>query len=64
MKTPVTEAGLRQYDHLPFGDAAFAAWSNPGNNPAAHARAKEVVRNAMPLLARALDRRYEVNRFG
>jgi hypothetical protein len=61
--TPTTAQGLRQYDRFPAAEAAVLAWDNPGPRPAWHRAMKEEVRNAMPLLARALDRLVgEVNR--
>ena len=56
METPTTPSGLRQYDHLPPVNAILAAWLEPGLNPAWHEQAKAATRDAMPLLARALDR--------
>lgn len=55
-RTPITERGLRQYDKLTPVRAILDAWTVPGNNPAAHAEAQRIVRAAMPLLGRALDR--------
>lgn len=56
METPTTPHGLEQFDHLPPGLAAEAAWNVAGPNPAWHEMAREQVRRDMPLLARALDR--------
>lgn len=56
MKTPVTAEGLVKYDHLEPVDALVRAWTTPGRYPYWHARAQHVVRQAMPLLGRALDR--------
>jgi len=54
--TPVSERGLRQYDALPPLEAIVKAWNNPGKHPSHHEAARRTVRDAMPLLARALDR--------
>jgi hypothetical protein len=54
--TPVTPAGLRQYDHMVPIDAVMAAWFIAGDNPVWHHRMQRRVRKSMPLLARALDR--------
>jgi hypothetical protein len=56
MTTPTTPEGLRQYDHLPWPEAARLAWAEPGNDPEWHRLQREEVRRRMPLLARALDR--------
>lgn len=56
MKTPITPAGLQQYDNLDPCLAIAVAWTNPGDKPAWHSYAKAVVREAMPVLARSLDR--------
>lgn len=56
MLTPTTPAGEQRYDHLPAAEAVRAAWTQPGLNPAWHAEAQQVVRDAMPLVARALER--------
>jgi len=48
--------GLHQYDHLPAAEAARRAWTHYGVRPVWHLLAQETVRNAMPVLARALDR--------
>lgn len=55
-KTPYTEEGLVQYDALPPEEALVRAWTEPGPNPAWHWATRKEVRDAMPLLARALDR--------
>lgn len=55
-KTPTTPNGFRQYDELPPLEAIRKAWREPGINPKWHRASKQVVRDAMPLLARALDR--------
>lgn len=44
------------YDHLHPVDAVLCAWTVPGPVPAYHAAMQQQVRDAMPLLARALDR--------
>ena len=56
MKTPFTESGLRQYDNLEPAEAVLRAWNTPGPRPDWHAKAQKKVREAMPVLARALDR--------
>lgn len=56
MKTPTTPGGLATYDHIHPELAVRLAWTNPGMNPEWHEKAKQAVRDAMPLLARALDR--------
>jgi hypothetical protein len=56
MKTPYTDKGLIQYDHLTPVEAVAKAWTEPGPHPAWHEETKRAVRDAMPLLARALDR--------
>lgn len=56
MKTPTTPEGLRKFDHLPPVEAVWRAWTDPGPNVEWHNRAKQQVQDAMPLLARALDR--------
>lgn len=63
-KTPVTESGLRQYDHLEPVQAVLAAWNAPGPRPDWHLRMRLEVTNAMPLLARALDRLTQENTSG
>jgi hypothetical protein len=55
-KTPVTETGLRRYDHLPSVEAVYRAWNEPGPRPDWHKRTKADIYDSMPLLARALDR--------
>lgn len=55
-KTPVTRAGLKQYDHLSPEDAVLKAWTDPGTNPGWHYAMKRDLHKSMPLLARALDR--------
>lgn len=55
-KTPTTPKGLRQYDDLAPLEALRKAWRIEGTNPKWHNSRKQVVRDAMPLLARALDR--------
>lgn len=54
--TPYTDAGLHRFDLLPPDAAAVMAWTSSGPSPEWHERAKQTVRDAMPLLARALDR--------
>lgn len=56
MKTPTTPAGLRRFDDVDPAQAVVRAWTDPGRFPGWHARAQRVVRSAMPVLARALDR--------
>lgn len=53
-RTPVTGLGL--YDGLYSLDAVIESWRNAGPRPAWHEARKREVRDAMPLLARALDR--------
>lgn len=55
-KTPVTDNGLRKYDHLPPEEALVRAWTTPGSHPRWNEARKQEVRDGMPLLARALDR--------
>lgn len=55
-ETPVTEKGLKKYDHLPPAEAVMNAWYNPGDNRRHHFLMRAKVRRQMPLLARALDR--------
>jgi hypothetical protein len=62
VKTPYTDKGLVQYDGLEPLDAVIKAWTEPGPHPAWHEETKRVVRDAMPLLARALDRLTEAAR--
>lgn len=56
MKTPYTQNGLRKYDHLPPEEAIIRAWMTPGVNPRWHDLTRDAVRDAMPVMARALDR--------
>ena len=56
IETPVTPQGLRKFDHLPPEQAAVEAWTSLGSNPEWGLQSKQLVRDAMPLLARALDR--------
>ncbi len=56
MRTPTTPDGLRRYDHLPPAEAAVKAWTEAGPHPAWHKMAHRAAAEAMPLLARALDR--------
>jgi len=56
MDTPVTDEGLRKYDHLTPCAAALKAWTDAGSNPVWHHTCRHEVRKSMPLLARALDR--------
>jgi hypothetical protein len=56
MCTPTTPEGESQYDHLPPELAAYRAWVDEGPDPGWHRRMQALVRVAMPLLARALDR--------
>ena len=44
------------YDHLPALEAALQAWAEPGPVPGYHEAMKRNVREAMPLLGKALDR--------
>lgn len=59
MKMPVTRKGLRQYDNMPAIEAVAKAWNVPGRHPRAHEQAKREVKDAMPLLYRALERLIE-----
>lgn len=52
--TPVRRVTM--YDDLPPAEAAAKAWNVAGDRPDYHRRAQEVVRDMMPLVARALDR--------
>lgn len=61
ISTPVTEQGLQKYDGYPRVFAIDLSWREPGSNPEHHAKMQQVVREAMPLLARALDRMYEAS---
>jgi hypothetical protein len=54
--TPVSETGVRKYDHLPADIAAYKAWNEAGPHPFWHNQMKARVREEMPVLARALDR--------
>lgn len=56
VKTPVTCGGLRKYDHLSAIDAIAKSWNESGSNPEWHEDMQDIVRKAMPLLARSLDR--------
>lgn len=57
--TPVTEAGLKQYDDYAPGEAVILAWSEAGDHPQWHNQMQDEVRKNMPVLARALDRMVE-----
>lgn len=59
LPTPVTKAGLTQFDDLSPGEAVIMAWSDPGNNPHYHRMMQDDVRAQMPVLGRALDRMVE-----
>lgn len=54
--TPFTEEGLKQYDDFAPGEAAYLAWTEPGDTPRWHSKMQDEVRVKMPVLARALDR--------
>lgn len=54
--TPFTLDGLNQHDHLPVSEALFHWWVDPGVNPEWHKQQRQVVRRAMPGVARSLDR--------
>lgn len=56
VRTPTTRDGRSQYDGLSASDAVARAWTTPGANPEWHKKAQQEVRDAMPVLARALDR--------
>ena len=55
-RTPTTEDGLQQFDHLPPAEAVRLAWTVEGISPGHHRRMQNEVRGRMPVLARALDR--------
>lgn len=55
---------LHLYDHLPAVKAIVLAWSEPGPEPAFHESMKHQVREAMPLLGRALDRAADLHQKG
>lgn len=57
--TPVTDAGLKQYDDYAPGEAVILAWSEAGDHPRWHHQMQDEVRKNMPVLARALDRMVE-----
>lgn len=57
--TPTTGRGLSRFDGLEPEEALALAWSEPGRNKAWHRLTQQVVRDCMPLLARALDRLVE-----
>lgn len=57
--TPRTPRGLVGLDHLPPEEALVRAWSEPGAASRWHWMCVQVVRDCMPLLARALDRLVE-----
>ena len=54
---------MTMYDSLPAVNAIYRAWTEPGDNPIWHARMKNEVRSAMPLLGRALDQMVTENQF-
>lgn len=54
--TPTSGAGRTVLDHLPPEVALVRAWTEPGSNPRWHRMCVQVVRDCMPVLARALDR--------
>lgn len=54
--------GLRRYDALNPEEAVSLAWTLPGVHPRYHAEQQQIVRERMPLLARALDRMAEERR--
>ena len=55
-KTPMSLNGRTKYDNLPAPSAVVRAWMEPGSHRAHHERMKQEVRDAMPLLGKALDR--------
>ena len=57
METPTTPRGLRKFDRDDQLTAILKAWNDPGTHPSWHREQQDKVRKAMPLLARALDRR-------
>lgn len=56
VETPVTYSGLRKYDDLDAIEAVIKSWNEAGRNPTWHEDMQDIVRKAMPLLARSLDR--------
>lgn len=60
--TPMTAQGRTSLDHLPPEEALARAWSKPGPHPRWHRMTQQVVRDCMPLVARALDRLAEQRR--
>lgn len=52
----VMPKGIRKYDHLPPVEAIVQAWTIEGPQPLYHNAAKNAVAQAMPLLARAIER--------
>jgi len=57
VKTPYTEDGLRRFDQLPAAEAVAAAWLEVDSRHADwHRKSQQVVRDAMPVLARAVER--------
>lgn len=54
--TPVTRKGLKQFDRMTPEQAILNAWTQVGGHPNYHRKMQLEVRDAMPLLARALDR--------
>jgi len=60
--TPRTARGLTKFDGLPPEEALARAWSQPGSHPRWHRLTQQVVRDCMPLVARALDRLAEQRR--
>lgn len=60
-RIPVRQShtGLRRYDALDPEEAILLAWTVAGGHPRYHAEQQQIVRERMPLLARALDRMAE-----
>jgi len=54
--TPTTARSHTKWDDLPPEDALVRAWTEPGRNLRWHRMCIQVVRDCMPVLARALDR--------
>lgn len=56
MSKPPTREGLEIFDHLPADEAIVMAWNVPGAAPRYHRDMKILVREQMPVLARAIER--------
>lgn len=55
-KTPYTETGVRKFDDEDPVTAVILAWGVAGPYPKWHEARKQEVTEAMPVLARALNR--------